>query len=327
MTDHLEFDYPARPPSPTLGDRRVMAVITIIALHLVIYWVGTFTGLQSLLARLRLTPQGGSLVLIISLLSAWCSLTAMWCVHSRWPSHIKALVTFVAGILLWAVLIVVRRRASFASDESVGWAAAFATQGLLTIVGTLAVEHYRQPTATGRPPRFTIHFLLTWTTVIAIVLGGSRWIAELLGWTTAAFQWKYFLHLQVVAVLNFSLAIGLLSALQVWQRRRVRLFVAGLIAIGFMLVANMLLFAIFRDVGADMGGICWLFGGQTLFLLATLMPLQELQDFKLKPDGQGVFQPDSAIEVTTEASAANGQERPAKLTAAEQTPRRLDSGR
>ena len=55
--------------------------------------------------------------------------------------------------------------------------------------------------------RFTIMTLLLWTTVVASILAGGRWLATGFGWTpTNFFAWEYFRHLQMLAVMNATVA-------------------------------------------------------------------------------------------------------------------------
>jgi hypothetical protein len=65
--------------------------------------------------------------------------------------------------------------------------------------------------------------LLLWTTVVACVLAGGRWLAAGFGWTpTNFFSWTYFRHLQVMAVMNATLAVSIFAAIRFttsWCRR------------------------------------------------------------------------------------------------------------
>src|SRR5687768_15092455 len=127
---------------------------------------------------------------------------------------------------------------------------------------------------------------MIWMAVVGLVLGGLRWLAEMFGWTLAVFRWEYFFQLQVIALFNALLAISLWTALQARRTWGSRLMVCGFATLSVMIIANVLMAAIFQNVGAEAVDICWLYGGQAAFLLATLGPLRMAQNAGEQAAGQ-----------------------------------------
>ena len=298
MNQRAELD----PPPPTVTDRRVMAVIAAIALHFAILWIGTWLG-----NVLHVSPNGGAfLLLITSLLMAWCSLAAIWWVHAPWPSHFRTLAVILLSVIAWAVHLGVRR-APFGSDESAAWAASVLTQIIVTILAMLALQRIRG-TGIDRPRQFSILYLLIWTTVVALLLGAGRLAAIELDWTTAVFRWRFFFQIQVAGVMSALLAVCVWTSFQSGRTLKTKLLACGISALSLMLVANLLFSAIFRDVGATALGIGWLYGSQMSFILAILLPLHELRRHKLEAMQRGRNQTESSVPVTSELTFSRANE-------------------
>jgi hypothetical protein len=277
-------------------ERRVLAAVAIVVLHFAILLslLGVLKALAGVESAGDLAPREPMLTLIVSLLQAWCGLGAIWWGNSGWPSHVRTLTAALAAAILWALLILVLENTDFASDGSAGWGASFITHALATALGMVLVERARRRECGKGDRRFTILFLMIWMAVVGLVLGGLRWLATSFGWTLAVVQWEFFLQLQAIALFNALLAISLWTVLQARRNWRSRWVVCGLVTLSLMFIVNVLMAAIFADVGATIADICWLYGGQAAFLLATIAPLRVAQDFEtLTAAGQTPPPPDS----------------------------------
>ena len=272
MTQAEPLPKQSMPRSMSAVERRVMAAIVIVVLHLGVFGLALL--IWGFSADFNAAPQEPMLVAIVALLQAWCGLGALWWASSRWPSHVKTLTSVLVAALAWALLILVLDSTDFASDRSAGWGASFVTHGLVTALGMLLVEVVRRRSAGEHDRRFTILFLLIWMAVVSVLLGGLRGLATAFGWTLAVLQWEFFVQLQGIAVFNAVLAISLWTVLQARRSWLWQAMICGFVALSVMVIANVLMAAIFQDVGATVVDICWIYGGQAAFLLATLGPLQ-----------------------------------------------------
>ena len=297
--------------------RLVMGSVSVVALHFLVYWV---VGWASVMARLIapdiLVPREPHLVLMVALIQAWCSLGAIWLACSRWPSHVNALIGSLLSAAAWVGIILILANTPVHSTDAAGWLASLATQCLTTTLAVLVVERIRSGSLTAPGGRFTILYLLIWTAVVGLLLGAGRFLAENFGWTWAGvLGWEYFRQLLVVGLLNALLAVSLWTALRQRPTWRSRLLAALAIAAMMIVTATLLMFSLFKNVGVEPVDICWLYGGQSLFLLATLVPLRMAAEFGA-----------TALPLTPSPSPASGEGKEF-VTAAAQTPPRPDSGR
>jgi hypothetical protein len=271
MTD----DAPSAPPLAAASAQRVMAILAVVALHLLVYWlagwVGTAapTGIRSVIA-----PRTPLLVLAVSFVQAWCSLGAIWLACSRWPSHVNTLIASLISAGAWVSIVMVLAHTNFNSPDAAGWLASLATQCLTVTLAVVLVERIRHRTLAAPGGRFTILFLMIWTGVVGLLLGAGRILAEALGWTwTGILAWQFFPQLQVVGLLNSLLAVSLWTALRQRPTWKGRLLAAAAVVGITVVTANLLLHSVFHSVGAQPVDIYWLYAGQSAFLLATLVPL------------------------------------------------------
>lgn len=274
MTSDYQPDVPQPKLQISATERRVLAVVVILGLHLAILGFGLLAEVGAAGTGPRVVPREPLLTVIVSLLQAWCSLGAIWWARSRWPSHVKTLLTAGVCAATWAALIGILDATDFTSDRAAGWGASLVTQAVAIGLGTALIALLRGRDADAQDHRFTILFLLIWTAVVAVLLGAARVLAESFGWTLAVFRWEYFVQLQVIALFNALLAISLWAAIHARRTWRSRLLMSLSITLSMMLVVNVLMRMAFgSNVGADVVDICWLYGGQALFLVATLAPL------------------------------------------------------
>jgi hypothetical protein len=217
---------------------------------------------------------------LIGLLQAWCSLSAIWWVTSRWTSHVKTLHAVLACFVIWCVLVLEGERTDFASARGAGWLASLMTQFLGTAVGALLVGFIRRDPSAILLHRFSIMYLAIWTFVIAVLLGTGRWLVESLGWTWEIVQWRFFPHLLVVGAIGALQAVGFWGVLQSSWKWRTQSIVLSIISLATMAGAIAIFFVGFRDAGADVVEICRQFGLQAVFMLATLVPLKLSADYR-----------------------------------------------
>jgi len=243
--------------------------------------------LTVLISAIRARLQTGSgtnplLILALGVLLAHGSLVGIWWARSTLPSHLKTLLTALAMAGLWVLIIFLLDTAQFRSAPGAGWAACLATQVLSMMLLTMLVEVLANPSVLERRHRFSIFFLLIWTTVIAVLLGVGRRIAEWLGWSPAMLVgWEYFLQVQTMAAINVVLAISLLASLQLTSNWPLRLIAVATLAPTIALLAPLLMQWMFKSVGADYFEIVGLLLVESLVLLFVIAPLEVLR--KVEP--------------------------------------------
>jgi hypothetical protein len=128
--------------------------------------------------------------------------------------------------------------------------------------------------ATAARNRFSILFLLAWTTAAAVLLSVASSWASSRGWTLAEVRnWEYFGQVQLAGLLNAVLAIAIYLSVR-WpmsEPLRVAACIAAVVAT--TIAAPAALTAIFQpNVGASVPEMVWLFAAQGFFLSATLLP-------------------------------------------------------
>jgi hypothetical protein len=274
-------------------ERRVLAVVAILLLHLLVLvggvvvatgiarvgdWRSTRTtqsGPTNTVAW-RLAPREPLLVMAVSLVMAHCSLGAIWWARTNGSQHARVLLVAVSCAGMWLLLLLLLETTRHSGVAAAAWGACLATLTILTALGATAYElatNYRESAARYR---FSIGFLLIWTTVIALLLGGGGAWATHHGWKISDVPgWTYFAQLQGVGLASALLASGVYVNIRrprKWPTRSLGCL-ATILAIA--VAGPLLLSALFGDqVGATMADMVWLFGGQGLFLIAALIPLE-----------------------------------------------------
>jgi hypothetical protein len=143
----------------------------------------------------------------------------------------------------------------------------------------MAIEFFVDSHAAAARSRFRISFVLVWTTVLAVLLGGvSQWGSQS-GWRVAdVTQWGFFFQLVAVGTTGAILAGAVYGGLRVPRHRLMR-SLGCLIPVALTAAASPRVFALlFADVGAMPADMVWLFGCQGLFLIVSLVPLQALRE-------------------------------------------------
>jgi hypothetical protein len=292
---------PSPPPAssaPREFERRVLAILAVFALHGVILVLSTaavalarvspsFNPAEFGLAFV-LMPREPLLLTAVALITAQCSLGAVWWVRSHWPSYARTLAAVLAFGLLFGLLLLVLEQTRRAGERAAGWIFSLGAQTLLVAFGVLLIQLVSRRTARAGDQRYTILTLLLWTAVVGIILASGRWLAALFGWTPANFfTWVYFLQVMTLGIANALVAVAVVAALDLplpWVARSLAAtgsLVAGTIAatLGMYLIFEVLLSS---RLGASVVDIAWLVGMQGLFVLVTLLPLAIAAD-----EGQG----------------------------------------
>jgi hypothetical protein len=265
-----------RPAPVGVGERWLLALMAIFLLHVILFGAG---GIAEALSRRmsqpwRVLPPEPMLHVFGSFLLAQCSLAAIGLGRSRLASHWKALLAIGLATAIWILLHVALLGHAKGDSEVGSWLTALVTQGLVVAFGIQAVELLASPQTNGRSRQYTILGLLMWTTLVAAFLGGMRWLATLLGWTMVVSEWPSFFPLQALAAFSAILAI-LLCLIVSWSAswRRTAAFSTLALACTTAAFVGFTHFC-FKAPGATSQEMCWIMGGQTLFLLAVLIPLR-----------------------------------------------------
>jgi hypothetical protein len=211
---------------------------------------------------------------------AQCSLGGVWWARIRWPSYSKTLVAILACLATWGLLLTLLDESRQEAMRAAGWAASFALQAVLTALMATLIElgvNYKAAVPSGR---FSLLFLFLWTTVVALLLGGGRWLSAWLGWTQENFfAWNYFRQLQALAIANSFLAVAVDLSLRLsafWVARAAAYVFTLLISTAGIAVGMYALFG--NDIGLPLVELIWLIGVEGLFLAATLVPLALARD-------------------------------------------------
>lgn len=217
-------------------------------------------------------PWDPLLLCAVAISMAQCSFGGIWWARSRWPLYLKTGVGIAACALLWLMLLAVLDESRGKPDRAAGWAAAFATQFVLTALlagGFQWVIDFRRG---QHQRRFTIMSLLLWTTVVACVLAGGRWLAAGFGWTpTNFFSWTYFRHLQVMAVMNATLAFCIFAATRLTTGWYGRCASCASLLLSIVPATILMMWGLFgHNVGASLADLTLLTIVHAAFLTLTL---------------------------------------------------------
>jgi hypothetical protein len=217
-------------------------------------------------------PWDPLLLCAVAISMAQCSLGGVWWARNRWPLYLKTGVGVIACGAVWLLLLAVLDESRGKPDRAAGWAAAFASQFVLTALLAGGIQwaiDFRQ----GQHQRqFTIMSLLLWTTVVACLLAGGRWLAVGFGWTpTNFFSWTYFRHLQVMAVMNATLAVCIFAAIRLTNDWYGRCVSCASLLLSIVPATILMMWGLFgHNVGASFADLTLLTIVHAAFLSLTL---------------------------------------------------------
>lgn len=258
-------------------ERRVLAILASVLLHLVLLVIG------SVAAAIAATspdhhglPAAPLLVTAVALVLAHAGLSGVWWARTSGPMHLRTVLALAAAAGMWAVLVLLLDETRHSGIRSGAWAACLLTQVLLAALLATVIEFIADRRAAAARSRFSIGFVLFWTTAVAIGLAGvGAWGARH-GWKTADIAgWTYFKQLQAVGIAGSLLAAAVAASVRLPRRWPIRIVgcLAAVILFGAgSPAAFRLIFA--GDVGAPDADIVWIFAGQGLFLVVALVPVE-----------------------------------------------------
>jgi hypothetical protein len=177
---------------------------------------------------------------------------------------------------MWTLLVLILDETRHSGIRSGAWAACLLSQMLLAALLATAIEFIADRRAAVARSRFSIGFILFWTTAIAMSLAGvGAWGAQN-GWKTADIAgWTYFVQLQAVGITGALLAAAVAASVrlpQTWPMRALGCLFAVVLCGALSPAVFRLLFG--DHVGARDADLVWLFIGQGLFLVVSLVPLE-----------------------------------------------------
>jgi hypothetical protein len=159
---------------------------------------------------------------------------------------------------------------------ALSWAVCIVVQVVLTGLAATILELSLSYNRAAARSRFNLQYLFIWTTLLATALGGAGIVVSRFGFKLAdVADWEFFTQLQTVAVIGAGLATAVYVSVR-WPRlRSSRGLACAVVITAGTILAPILLSAVFGDkVGAPWADLVWLFGGQCLFLLTTLISFQ-----------------------------------------------------
>jgi hypothetical protein len=266
---------------PQTLERRVLAVVCSVLLHVVLLAGGAVaTAIVATQGQMPALPRKPLLVLAVALLLAHCSLGAIWWARTNWSPHAKTLVAALSCGGLWLLLITLLDMARHNGLAAAAWAACVATQVSLTALAAAAMElalHYQSAATRSR---FSILYLMVWTSVIAAALGIAGIFAARSGFKLSEIpSWEHFRQIQGVGLAGAALAIGVYASVRLPRSWNVRIMTCVMAVIAIAIGAVLSFLAVFGDkVGASTADIAWLIGGEGLFLVVTLVPLEMVRE-------------------------------------------------
>lgn len=265
----------ARAPTGT-GERWLLALMAIFLLHVIIFGAG---GIVEAVSRRidqpwRVLPHDQMTLVFGSFLMAQCSLAAMAFGRSRLASHWKAIFIAVITGGIWFALQFTLSGNDFSDSLPGSWLLSLVTQSYLVACGVFALQRFAASDTAGRRPQYTILILLVWTTLVAVFLGCLRGLAQAFGVNLDLRTWEYFYALQAVGIFSAILAVLLWMIVQRCKSWLITAVYAGLAAVATTTVFVVGMRRCFADPGASALEMCWVMGGQALFLLAVLIPLR-----------------------------------------------------
>jgi len=224
-------------------------------------------------------PWEPLLLCAVAISMAQCSLGGIWWARSRLPLYLKTGVSIAACALVWLMLLAVLDESRGKPDRAAGWAAAFATQFVLTALVAGGLQWVIDFRRGQHQRRFTIMSILLWTTVVACVLASGRWLAAGFGWTpTNFFSWTYFRHLQVMAVMNATLAVCIFAAIQLTTGWYGRCASAASLLLSIVPGTILMMWGLFgQNVGASLADVALLSIVHAAFFTLTLVIVEPIR--------------------------------------------------
>ena len=237
-----------------------------------------------------IVPEQPLLVLAVAFILAHCSLAAIWWVRSSWSVNTKSVAVAVAVGCLWLLLVQILQTTRESGQATLAWSAGIALQVTLTGVAVMTLElsiGYHRAAARSR---FSLLYLLLWTTLFAIALGIAGAAAGRSGFKLADVpSWEFSAQLLGVAVASATLAAVVYTSIRLSTTWLQCGLAGAVVAVAGAVVAPLCLLAIFDDrIGAPFTDLVWLFGAHALFLIPSTMYSVLCTDSNIHPPTIGL---------------------------------------
>jgi len=258
-------------------------------------------------------PEQPFLVLAVAFILAHCNLAAIWWVSSSTSMNTKSIAAAVAVGCLWLVLVQILQTTRENGQATLAWSAAIVSQVALTALAVMIFElsiDYKHAAARSR---FSLRYLVIWTTLFAIALGLAGEAAGRSGFKLGDVpSWEFAAQLQGVAIANATLAIAIYTGIRLATTWRIRGLTAAILAVAGAVLAPLCLLAIFDDrIGAPVTDLVWLFGANALFLIPSTMysvlsanPYTQPPTIGLKPEPYSEVMPHQSSAATSNGSSS-----------------------
>src|SRR5262245_2705763 len=170
-------------PNVAVGSLNERVLIVVLLQAAAIAFIAMVAASSRVPATLR--PWDPLLLSAVGMSMAQCSLGGIWWARTRWPLHLKTLVAIVGFSGVWGMLLAVLDESRGQPHRAAGWAAAFATQFVVTSLLAAGIELWIGFRRIGQKHQYTILSLLLWMTLTGCLLAFGRWIAARFEWTPA----------------------------------------------------------------------------------------------------------------------------------------------
>ncbi len=271
---------PAPALTPAVGalERRMLAVGASVLLHIILLAIGSVAAAMVAASRARQGLPAAPLLVVaaVALVMAHTSLGGIWWARSTSSMHLRTVLATVTVAGMWMLLVLILDETRHSGIRAGAWAACLVTQMLVTAALATAIEFVVDRPAAAARSRFSIGFILFWTTAIAVALAGAGAWGANNGWKVADIAgWTYFAQLQAVGITGGLLATVVYASVRSPRRWMIRTLscLAAVVVFGAASPAVVaLIFGV--HVGASQSDLVWLFAGQGLFLVVSLVPIE-----------------------------------------------------
>jgi hypothetical protein len=221
-------------------------------------------------------PAAPVLVAAVALVMAHTSLGGVWWARSTSSMHVRTLLATVTVAGMWTLLVLILDETRHSGIRAGAWAACLVTQIVVAAALAMAIEFAVDRRAALARSRFSIGFILFWTAAVAVTLAGAGAWGAKHGWKVADIAgWTYFVQLQMVGFTGGLLAAAIYACVRSPRRWGVRALGCVAVIVVFAAASPAVFGLLFgTNVGARSADLVWLFAGQGLFLVVSLVPIE-----------------------------------------------------
>jgi hypothetical protein len=254
-------------------ERRILTIAAIVLMHVVLLAVSALA--SAILNASVFLPKEPLLVTTVALLLAHCSLCAIWWARTSWSPHVKtADLLFLMGGL-WILLVSALDSTRSSPMLAASWVTCLMIQIVLTAFGVVGVELGVNFGPAASRSRFSLFFLMLWTTIASAALALAGTLAGRYGFKLSdVTQSAFFGQLQAVGLANAMLALVAYAGVRLSRTRGALAISCAATILGSAIVFPLAMRAAFAtDAGPTTADLVWLFGAEAAFLMLTLIPL------------------------------------------------------